>query len=83
MLSYASFTPNAWKIGITLVGNKRESQEQLWECLVAISILSLEKGNETEGVNILYHIFCKIITLDMHLMYYILIHTEEVVLCLW
>ena len=50
ILSYASCTPNAWKIGSTLEVNKSESQEQLWQCLVAISILSREKGNETEGV---------------------------------
>ena len=40
----------AWKIDSTLGGNKSESQEHLWQCLVAISILSREKGNETEGV---------------------------------
>ena len=50
ILSYASCTPNAWKIGSTLEGNKSESQEQLWQCPVAISTLSREKGNETEGV---------------------------------
>ena len=50
MLSYASCTPNAWKIDSILEVNKSESQEQLWQCLVAISILSREKGNETEGV---------------------------------
>ena len=50
ILSYASCTPNAWKIGSTLEVNKSESQEQLWQCPVAISTLSREKGNETEGV---------------------------------
>ena len=40
----------AWTIDSTLGGNKSESQEHLWQCLVAISILSREKGNETEGV---------------------------------